>query len=133
MEEHLATKFDDPEFSIINDFDWTSQRIEHVSLMMFGGFYTDAKENDKEPFTLEKAESITSMVGIAQARGIIEQSLSRAMSPEQYKKCRWKPKEKSGAASSPGEKGEKSRLDFLKFGRFAGTILASFRMLIFGV
>lgn len=94
MEEYLKTKNNDPEFSIIEDFDWNSRQIENVSLMMFGGFFVDAKK-DKEPFTLEKAEEIVSIIGMADARGAIEMSLSRMMSPAQFKKLQEEAEKKS--------------------------------------
>jgi hypothetical protein len=85
MEEYLINKHNDPDFSVIEDFDWTSRSIETLSVIMFAGFYTDSKK-DSEPFTVEKAEKITSMLGLVQAKGCIEESLSRMMTPKQYAK-----------------------------------------------
>lgn len=87
MQEYLIAKSGDPEFSILEDFDWNSTSIENISLMMFGGLYVDAKK-DAEPFTIEKAEDVVSLVGVSEARQCIENSLSRAMSPAQFKKLK---------------------------------------------
>jgi hypothetical protein len=87
MEEYLSTKNNNPDYSILDDFDWTSNKIEHLSLVMFGGLYTDSL-TDPEPFTVAKAEAIVSLIGIAEVRACVEESLSRTLTQKQSDKFR---------------------------------------------
>jgi len=107
MSEHLKRKHNDPDYDIFEDFDWSSTDLENISLMMFAGFYTDAKK-DPEPFTIEKAEDITSLVGLSQARQCIEMSLQRAMSPQQYKKRQVEAEKKAKARATKSNKKKSS-------------------------
>lgn len=88
LEQHLAEKSGNPEFSILEDFDWSSKTFENVELMIWAGLYTDAQEHDKEPFTVQKAGRVVSLLGVVEARHCVDESLERVMSPEQYAKMK---------------------------------------------
>lgn len=85
LEEHMVRKTGKEDFSILEDFDWNSTKIETVCLMMWAGLYTDAKK-DVEPFTVERCEDIVSVFSVAECRDLANLSLSRVMSPDQFKK-----------------------------------------------
>lgn len=87
LESHLRAKTSDEEFSILEDFDWSDNSIENLCLITWAGLYTDSLQ-DKEPFTIEHAEKVVSLVGLVEMRQCIEESLSRVMSKEQYAKMK---------------------------------------------
>lgn len=85
MEEHLRAKYKNPEFNILDDFDWASTRLEDVVLMVWGGLFTDSKK-DKKPLLVDDVEDIVALQSVAEMRNLIETSLQRMMSPAQYEK-----------------------------------------------
>lgn len=86
LEENQAAERNDPDFSVLEDFDWTDTSLRSLVRVVWAGFYTDSREHDKEPWTIEKAEHVVEFLGVAQIKNCIEESLRRAMTPEQYKK-----------------------------------------------
>lgn len=100
LEEHMTVKTGDETYSLINDFDFTSEKIENLILLMWAGLYTDArkrkKENPSEPeWTIEEAEDVVDFINVGQVQNCIQTSLSRMMSVDQYEKLKQESEKKS--------------------------------------
>ena len=85
LEEHMSEKTENPDYSILEDFDWTSNKIETLSLILWAGLYTDAIKRG-ENLTIVDAEDLVSLIGLKDARSCIEESLKRVMTPKQLEK-----------------------------------------------
>jgi hypothetical protein len=82
LEELLAKETGNKDFDVTRDFDWFSTRISNQVYVMWAGFVTDAL-NDKEPWTLKKAEEMLSIFSGREVEGIIRQAMDRIFTPEQ--------------------------------------------------
>lgn len=90
LEEFMQTK---PEiqkkhgdvYSVFKHFPWASEKVSDVVLLMWAGFSVDARE-DKEPWTVDKAERVVSVLSLPQMRQCIETSLANSITPEQQAK-----------------------------------------------
>jgi len=82
IEEYMSEKTGNPNFSVFDDFNWTSGRLNEVSLILWAGLSSDASK-DKEKWTIEKAERVITLLGLNQAKDVIAESLSRVLSKEQ--------------------------------------------------
>jgi hypothetical protein len=84
IEKYMEEQTGNPEYSAATDFNWNSTKFEQVALILWAGFYEDAK-NDKIPWTLDAAKSNIDFITVGQVRGLIQASLSRILTPEQLK------------------------------------------------
>lgn len=86
LEEYMVKKTGDENYSVSVDFDFTKENFRTLVLVMWAGFYTDAITNDKEPWTIQKAEQVISIMNVPQIQSVITESLQRTMSKEQLLK-----------------------------------------------
>jgi hypothetical protein len=84
LEKYMEEQTGNSEYSAATDFPWDSTKMETVALMLWAGFYEDAKK-DKTPWTLDLAKSNIDFITISQVRGLIQASLARILTPEQLK------------------------------------------------
>jgi len=84
LEKYMEAETGNPEYSAATDFNWNSTKLENVALILWAGFYEDAKK-DKTPWTLDLAKSNIDFITISQVRGLIQASLARILTPEQLK------------------------------------------------
>jgi len=82
LEQHMEKATSNPHYSATRDFPWESEKIQDIAVVIWAGFFCDA-QNDKEVWTLDKACENIDLLGIAQVRGLIVESLSRILTPEQ--------------------------------------------------
>jgi len=82
IEEYMSEKTGNENYSVFDDFNWTTGRLNEISLILWAGLATDASK-DKEKWTIEKAESVITLIGLTQAKDVIAESLSRVLSKEQ--------------------------------------------------
>lgn len=110
LEEHMSSK---PEvikeygdkYSVFKHFPWASEKAKDVSLLMWAGFSVDAQA-DKDPWTVEKSDAVVSVLSLGQMRACIEESLSRAISPEQAEKIAFDSEKKTPAKRGRKPKGQ---------------------------
>lgn len=93
LEEYMAAKTGNSDFNILDDFDWSSKKVENLCLISWAGLYTDSRKAvkagiDSQTITVEDVEDIVSLVGLGKIRGLIEESLQRVMTQEQFTKMK---------------------------------------------
>lgn len=104
MEHHLREELNDPEFSILEDFDWSSNDMDLLILMIWGGLFTDS-EGDDEPLTVEKVRKIVSVFSIAELRGVVDQSLANTLTDAQRERMNEQVEKKRKEKSEKRKKG----------------------------
>lgn len=83
LEQHMRQVTEDPEFSVLEDFDWNASSMENVILTVWAGCFTDSKD-DSEPWTPEKAADVVNVMSLPKAQAMIAEGLKRMMTAEQY-------------------------------------------------
>jgi len=86
ISEHIKKATNNPKFNILKDFDWNNQDFDTQILIMFGGFFTDARKHDQELWTIEKCEEVVSILSFKDIETCITASLQRVLSDDQLKK-----------------------------------------------
>lgn len=85
IEKHMIEKTGNEKFSALRDFDWNNETASNLAILVWAGFSSDA-DTDKEPWTIAKAAAVVELVGLTAIKGVIVESLSRMLTPEQRKK-----------------------------------------------
>lgn len=86
LQEHKRQETGNDKFKILTDLDWSEVDgdIELITLLLWGGLHRDARINDSEIWTLEKAAEVVDMIGVSQAKMVFVESFRRAMTPEDF-------------------------------------------------
>lgn len=87
LEELLQTETGDPKFDVRADFDWSDLNTTNLIKVLWAGFFTDAK-NDPEPWTLDKAAEVISVLGVQEIELMILTAFRRSLSSEQLEKAK---------------------------------------------
>lgn len=85
LEELMTIETANDEFSVFSDYPWASAKTKDIIRLIWAGFYTDSLD-DKEPFTIKKAEEVVDLIGLNQAKGAIEMTMARMLTKEQRDK-----------------------------------------------
>lgn len=95
------------DYSVFKHFPWASEKVSDVVLLMWAGFSVDARE-DKEPWTVDKAERVVSVLSLPQMRQCIETSLANSITPEQQAKLDYNAQKKT-SQMTPAKRGRKPK------------------------
>jgi hypothetical protein len=88
LEEYLKRETNNPKFDLFRDFDFTANTLSNNILLMWAGFFTDARKHDDKPWTVEECEDVVSALSLKEIEGCIAASLERALSPAQLEKIK---------------------------------------------
>lgn len=109
LEALCKQELKDPDYNVFRDFDWSDNSVENLTRIIYAGFAADAKE-DKEPWTLDRAADVFSILSLGEVQACIEKGLEQMLTAEQRKAIQKKRNSLNGAAQSKPRRGKKNLL-----------------------
>jgi hypothetical protein len=104
ISERMKVETGKEKFDSLTEFNWDNPGLEEQIIILWAGFFTDARKQDKEPWTIEKCEEVVSILSLQEIEACITTSLSRVMSPAQMKKLESQKKTKTRKRGRPRKK-----------------------------